>query len=628
MASADVIKLEFPDSVRKRPTMYVGPVEDASVLLREIVDNSIDELYYGADHNAKDANKIWIEVKNNSSYLVADNARGIPTKESAQKGVTMTKLAVSELSAGSKFNKNSMAIGAHGVGSSCVNALSSHFSIMSRMKLQDISLLPDWLKEKLPEEITDYTYYYCKFEKGILKEEGFKEFKRDEFGEDIPSTITTFTPDTSIYKSARARIPSSLSYVKFILDNLNHHSHIYVNGEEYSDQYQGFGYDMQCTLISPEEGARNPKVRFMVSIGFQEKLEPCEIIGSVNGLDCRMGFHIKLIQNAFDKAFSELLSTCNRTEFMGMRFGIIALCNEPDFSSQTKERLTDIDGFKTNGQYELDTLSKAFKNLMKDNYDVFKAHEAKILEYMKSTEKIGRKEFIKSTIMIASETSRPEAFVPNKLTDCSTTNRQEAELIISEGRSAAGALKQARDPRIHAILGLRGKPLNTTNLEIERVLGNAEMKDLISSIGVGVNDYHDMSEVRYGKVIICADADPDGKSINALCLGALATHLTFLVEAGCVYIAETPLFVQDGKYFLDDKGLNKKKPYDRFKGLGEANADQLKPFVFDKSTRRLIQINMDNWELAREMLTSTDARRRIMIRKKILNKTPVPKEGE
>ena len=121
---------------------------------------------------------------------------------------------------------------------------------------------------------------------------------------------------------------------------------------------------------------------------------------------------------------------------------------------------------------------------------------------------------------------------------------------------------------------------------------------------------------------------PDGKSINALCLGALATHLTFLVEAGCVYIAETPLFVQDGKYFLDDKGLNKKKPYDRFKGLGESNADQFKPFVFDKSTRRLIQINMDNWELAREMLTSTDARRRIMIRKKILNKTPVPKEGE
>ena len=306
-----------------------------------------------------------------------------------------------------------------------------------------------------------------------------------------------------------------------------------------------------------------------------------------------------------------------------MRLGVVALCNEPDFASQTKERLTDVDGFKTSGKYEIDTLAKYFKTLMKDNDEIFRRHEAKILEYMKSTEKIGRKEFIKSTVMIAGDTSRPEAFVPNKLNDCSTQNRMEAELYLCEGRSAAGALKQARDPRIHAILGLRGKPLNTAGLEIERVLSNNEMRDLISSIGVGVNDYHNMSEVRYGKVVLVADADPDGKNINALCLGALATHLTFLVEAGYVFIAETPLYVQDDKYFLDDKGLDKRKPYDRFKGLGEANAAQLKPFVFDKNTRRLIQVTMDNWELAQEMLTSTDARRHIMIKRKILSEKQI-----
>lgn len=161
------------------------------------------------------------------------------------------------------------------------------------------------------------------------------------------------------------------------------------------------------------------------------------------------------------------------------------------------------------------------------------------------------------------------------------------------------------------------KPLNTTGLEIERVLSNKEMKDLISSIGVGVNDYHDMSEVRYGKVIICADADPDGKNINALCLGALATHLTFLVEAGYVYVAETPLYQQDDKYYFDRTELKEGRPFSRFKGLGEANPEDLKPFVFDKGFRRLIRITMDNWEVAQEMLTSSRAKREVMIEKGI-----------
>ena len=144
------------------------------------------------------------------------------------------------------------------------------------------------------------------------------------------------------------------------------------------------------------------------------------------------------------------------------------------------------------------------------------------------------------------------------------------------------------------------------------------MRDLISSICVGVNDYHNMSEIRYGKVIIVADADPDGKNIDALCLGALATHLTFLVDAGNVYVAEAPLFKQGGKYYFSKEELKPGKPFSRFKGLGECNPEELAPFVFDKATRKLRSVTMEGWEEAQKMLTSSSSKRKIMVEKNII----------
>ncbi len=507
MASDDVIKLDFPENVRRRPGMYVGEMNCPDVILREAIDNSVDELYAFEKRNGKTkSDTIWIEIYNNQTYLVADNGRGIPIKESSEKGITMARLAVGSLSAGSKFSKTGLAIGTNGVGISCTNATSSRFQIMSRLKLHNLDELPKKLKEKLPESITDSTYYYCEYEKGIFKGEGFKEFKRDCFNGEFPSTITIFSPDPEMYSSTRAKLPSSLPYVTYILRNLGVPAHIYVNGEEYKDSLTSFGFDIDCTIKTRKEGAKNPELRFLITFALSDKLEPCEIIGSVNGLDCRNGVHVRMAQNAYCRAFSQTFSDCRRYELMGLKLGVVVLCNEPSFSSQTKEKLADVDGFKSSGDYEVSCLAKEFKKVFEKNYEVFKNHELKILEYLKSTEKIGRKEFIKSTVLIASNSSRADAFTPRKLTDCSGTNRRDCELFICEGDSAKSSLVKCRNPEIHALLGLRGKPLNTTGLEIEQVLSNQEMKDLISSIGVGVNDYHDMSEVRYGKVIIVADA--------------------------------------------------------------------------------------------------------------------------
>ena len=747
--------------------MYVGEMNCPDVILREAIDNSVDELYAFEKRNGKTkSDTIWIEIYNNQTYLVADNGRGIPIKESSEKGITMARLAVGSLSAGSKFSKTGLAIGTNGVGISCTNATSSRFQIMSRLKLHDLNELPKKLKDRLPGDITDSTYYYCEYEKGIFKDEGFKEFKRDGFNGEFPSTITIFSPDPEMYSSTRAKLPSSLPYVTYILRNLGVPAHIYVNGEEYKDSLTSFGFDIDCTIKTRKEGAKNPELRFLITFALSDKLEPCEIIGSVNGLDCRNGVHVRMAQNAYCRAFSQTFSDCRRYELMGLKLGVVVLCNEPSFSSQTKEKLADVDGFKSSGDYEVSCLAKEFKKVFEKNYEVFKNHELKILEYLKSTEKIGRKEFIKSTVLIASNSSRADAFTPRKLTDCSGTNRRDCELFICftgdteildcnnnrirfdeltervsngeeiytfscspegkvtqskivrsqkiketnrlirvtlengesfkctpdhkimmesgiykearqlfvgdkcmshngnkgnsvsllellkvdsepvyclevdsehhnfplaagifvkncEGDSAKSSLVKCRNPEIHALLGLRGKPLNTTGLEIEQVLSNQEMKDLISAIGVGVNDYHDMSEVRYGKVIIVADADPDGKNIDALVLGALATHLTFLVNAGCVYVAKTPLYRQNGKYFFDEKGLDKTKPFSRFKGLGEANPEELEPFVYDKNQRQLIKITMDNWEDARDMLTSASAKKGVMLQRGIMSESIV-----
>ena len=156
-------------------------------------------------------------------------------------------------------------------------------------------------------------------------------------------------------------------------------------------------------------------------------------------------------------------------------------------------------------------------------------------------------------------------------------------------------------------------------MDIEDVLNNNEMRDLISCIGVGVNDYHNMSEVRYGKVIICADADPDGKNISALCLGAIAHHMTFLIELGYVYVALTPLFVySDGEYCYFPEDLDKRRKFARIKGLGELNPEELEPCVFDENKRQLVRITLDNWEKARDLLCTSAAKRRVMIDRKII----------
>lgn len=452
MASNDVVKLEFPEHVRRRYGMYIGDATNPNVILREVVDNSVDELY-----DSPSADTIWID-RLEGFYVVADNGRGIPVKESKVTGVTMTRLAMENLGSGSKFNKKTFNIGMNGVGAACTNALSDVFIVLSKMSLHDFNTIPKQLQ--IPLARKDNVYYYVRYEKGILKEEGFKFLNELEVKatcyKNYPSTITIFKPDATIFKrTLSASVPSSLMYVKYILGMLGKKSNIIVNGKEYEEVIKSLGMDMKVVVKSEEDKPENPEVTFLISVGFQEKrFDNPEISGSVNGLICNQGVHIKMAKEGFSRAYTSLFSNCSGFELNGLDFMIIALCNEPNFSSQTKERLSEIPGINVRGQKEFETLATEFRKLMNKYYQQFKLHHKKVLEYLKSLDKLDKINLIKATVTIAAENSRSESITPNSLKDCSTSDRQKASLFVVEGKSAGGNLISVRNPEIHAVLGL------------------------------------------------------------------------------------------------------------------------------------------------------------------------------
>jgi len=188
-------------------------------------------------------------------------------------------------------------------------------------------------------------------------------------------------------------------------------------------------------------------------------------------------------------------------------------------------------------------------------------------------------------------------------------------------RSAEGSILKARNNTYQAVMALRGIPMNTVNRDLDELFENEEMRSIISAIGVGVNEYHDLSNPRYGKIIIAADADADGGKIASLILGFFAKKMTFMIREGMVYVLDSPLYLQNNKYIFPtddiDNELDKSKPFNRFKGLGELNVDDAKR-VLVGNERRLVKINLGNVDYALSLLTSTNARKELIINKGLL----------
>ena len=604
--SADSIQaLEGMEHVRKRPSMYIGDVGSRGLhhLVYEVVDNSIDEAMAGY------CSEISIEINKDSSLTVEDNGRGIPVGLHKKEGVSALEVVMTKIGAGGKFDKDSYKVsgGLHGVGVSCVNALSES------------------LTARVFREGKEYEQHYSKGKpNGPVKEVG----KSDKRG-----TLVKFTPDKEIFKeitdfdyeilSKRMRELSFLNkgITISILDNRkkdkdgNPVSESFHSKEGLSEfiKYLDESREPIINNIIKMEGEKNGRpveVAMIYNSSFSENLH--SYVNNINtheGGTHLSGFRRGLTNTLKKYAESSGLTDKLKFDISGddFREGLTAVISvkvaEPQFEGQTKTKL---------GNREVSSAVSQSVSQMLEDYLEENPEDSKIIVQKVILAAQARNAARQAREMIQRKTVMTGGGLPGKLSDCSETDPSKCEVFLVEGDSAGGTAKQGRDRVFQAILPLRGKILNVEKAQQHRVFENEEIRNIYTALGVSVGTEEDskalnLEKLRYHKIIIMCDADVDGSHISTLILTFFFRYMRELVEAGNIYIATPPLYlVKKGNkkvYAWDDKERdNYAKDFgsgvsiQRYKGLGEMNADQLWDTTMNPESRTLRQIslNFDN----------------------------------
>lgn len=622
----EVLKLRFPEDIRTRFDMYIGSAADPNQIIQELIDNGIDEVLAGYATSLK----IYTTLK---YAVVADNGRGIPVYEDKDDPtVPITKALFCETHTGSKFKQadsqnTAFSRGKNGVGTKATNALSDRFIAIVNLKKKDLSTTLESIRNSANQ--LKNPVYAIEFNRGILQSQNVIEantaaefFGVSEINSIISSdwsSISISFPDPTIFTSVETKIKAeSLQLVPLV--NPKAKLHIELNGEllpklNISDLFlKTIFFEEKIFEINVDLGA----TRWMIMFGFSDNDITESHRGSVNTLSTNDGFHVNFATKLLGTAFSSVFPSANAADIKyGLRLFALALCQEPQYTSQTKEKLSKIPEFDE--KVATAVMLPEFQKIMKSNKDYFAAIFARIQQVKSEMGKLHLQDFIKSQVVKGGE-SKTTRGLGTQVYDCSVQNRSNAELFVVEGQSAAGTLVQCRDPKIHAVLPLRGKPLNASATDVQTTLANAEMKSLINVIGAGIDPYVEIKKARYGRVILLADADPDGKSINALLLGTLGTYLMPMIEAGMIYVSVMPLFKQGTKFIWDREELDETKPFKRFKGLGEMNPDELFETAVNSKTRKLLRITNDGSHEAFQLLRTTTAKYKLMVSKGIVEK--------
>jgi len=599
--------LKWYEHIRQRPGMYVGNLENCDILVREVLDNSIDEALAGY------CNNIFCD-KIGDYITVADDGRGIPiylTPDPVNEGknITAMEVAVARINSGSKYEKDDVAIGIHGVGVKAVNALSEEFIIMSKITLENYS------KAGLKKKDVD-KYYFVKFSKAIKVEEGVCKAPK---GLENYMTIVQFKPDMTLMKSDKYKVPvEGLGLTRHILKEF-YKKEINYNIPGVKVEFDKLYKITRLIRVHITDSKYNKELTFWFSFEFQSDKSKKNIFGSVNSLVVPRGIHVDEMDLSIRLALQKMFNLDDMyLPYLtgGIKLSVIAMINEVGYSSQTKERLSEIDGWDKEVKKKLqNAVYKAIKNEASE----LENHIAQVEQYVASIVSLKDMNLIKSKVALANSI-RSIAKLPAKLVDCSSRNRNECELFLLEGDSAAGSLRYARNSQIHAYLPMRGKSKNSVNLDTSEIVDNDIISDIVNSLGSGVSGYSDLSAIRYSKVIIVTDADDDSFHIENLLLGLFGAHLSYLLEDGRVFLCETPLYKQNGKYFYpsDTKQPDFSKPLSRFKGIASLSQDDVHYSIIDPATRRLTQVTTENLKEALELIGSSKLKKEFMVKKKVL----------
>lgn len=618
----DIIHLKFPFNIRRRPGMFIGATDKADVLLREVVDNSVDELYA-----SKKCDTIDIII-NKNSYIVMDNGRGIPISIDPEEHITKAKMAVTYISTGSKFNKEltGAGVGQNGVGIKAVNALSSRFAIFSRLTKNNYKSSIDVVKSAFMDFKDKNLFYVNYYEKGIEVKETVisdEEIQKD-FGFKVPDyamTITFFEPDKEIFTDPSCKLNiENLSYVNLIMDKFYKRSiNILINGEKMKESVKPYKFEF---ITQTRSSKTDEAARFYITFEIDKSLTTKESSGSVNSLVVDQGKHLDFVRNSYGKALKDAFNITHNYVMYGYKMLVVVLAGEVDFSSQTKERLSKLCSM-TGSETELKPIFNEFRKIFKakENQDYFLNHVERLQQFADSVTNISAVEKVKRMVNISDGSAKSVFKVPKSVSDASSKDRHLCELFVVEGQSAGGTIRKVRDSRYQAVFFLRGVPMNGINQDLDVLLNNRELNAIISTIGCGVNEHHSTKNPRYGRIIIAADADTDGGHIAALMAGIIAKKMTFLVEEHMLYVLETPLYKQNGIYIYPgeaDKLLDRSKPYERYKGLGEIDEPDAKIVICNPEKRRLREVTLDGVRDALSILTRTSARKDLMVKNGVL----------
>ena len=606
---ADQIQiLEGLEAVRKRPGMYIGSTSSRGLhhLVYEIVDNAVDEALAGY------CTEIQVSINPDNSITVVDNGRGIPVGVNHKAGIPAVEVVFTILHAGGKFGGGGYKVsgGLHGVGASVVNALS------------------EWLEVTIYRDGREYKQRY---------ERGHTMYPLKEVGECAPEktgTTVTFLPDKEIFEETVYDydiLKQRLREMAFLTKGLR----IVLKDErEDSKKEKVFHYEGGIrefvTYLNKSKEPLYPEVIYCegekdgvaVEVAMQHNDSYTEnSYGFVNNINTpEGGTHIVGFRNALTKTFNDYarknkLLKDSEPNLSGddIREGLTAIVSvkieEPQFEGQTKQKLGNSEA---RGAVD-SVVSRQLEIFLEQNPSVAKATVEKSVLAQRAREAAR-----KARDLTRRKSALDGMSLPGKLADCSDKDPKNCEIYIVEGDSAGGSAKTARNRATQAILPLRGKILNVEKARLDRIYGNAEIKAMITAFGTGIHEDFDISKLRYHKIIIMTDADVDGAHIATLLLTFLYRFMPELIKQGYVYLAQPPLYkVEKNKkvwYAYDDAELNSileeigrdnNNKIQRYKGLGEMDAEQLWETTMDPEKRILLKVTMDESATSEIDLTFT-----------------------